>query len=120
MQKDTDNKIVVIVRDVIEQDVCISSEGGKMLYNHLVPLLRDNKHVVVSFEGITQLISAFLHPAIGELYGEFKGQEDRLASLLEVRLKSPHHQRLLDEVIETAKLRYQDPEAYEQAMAADD
>ena len=78
MLKEPNTDVVVIVRDVIERDICISSKDGGKLFAHLLPLLQANKRVVVSFEGITQLISAFLHPAIGELYGEFKGQEDKL------------------------------------------
>ena len=120
MPKAADVNVVVVVRDVIERDICISSKDGDKLFEHLLPLLQDNKRVVVSFEGITQLISAFLHPAIGSLYGEFKGQEDKLESLLEVELKSPRHQHLLDEIKETAKLFYKDPEAYKKAMAEDD
>ena len=117
-KKDANMSVKVVVVDVIGRKICVSSRDGDKLFQSLVPLLDDGKHVVLSFKGVTMIISAFLNNAIGKLYSKFK--PDRIDSLLVVEGMSHNHQRLLDQVKESARLFYENPEGYRRAMAEDE
>jgi hypothetical protein len=79
--------IIVRVFDIVGGSICVSAEDGQRLYDKIVPLLREGKKVVLSFEQVDTLISAFLNAAIGQLYGEFS--EEYIRELVSVRDMDP-------------------------------
>ena len=46
-KKDANMSITVVVADVIERKICVSSSDGDKLFQSLVPLLEDGKQVVL-------------------------------------------------------------------------
>jgi hypothetical protein len=51
--------------------ICIESEDGKKLFDHVCEILNCKETVCLDFTGITMLVSAFLNTAVGCLYGSF-------------------------------------------------
>jgi len=76
------DKITIRVADIIGNTLCIASEDGQKIFDKLVPLIRNGKHIVISFERVSIIISLFLNAAIGQLYGTFT--EEQIRSQLEV------------------------------------
>jgi hypothetical protein len=81
---------------------CVSSEDGRSLYQSIRSALLDGKNVLISFEGITNISSAFLDEAISNLYnGEFN--EEELKQKINFKGLSPEDSSLLRNIIEWSK-----------------
>jgi hypothetical protein len=106
--------VIIRVFDVVGAPLCVSSADGQLVYDKLVPLLREGRKVTISFAQVETLISAFLNTAIGQLYGEFK--EERIRELLSVRDMAPEDVALLKRVVENAKAYFRDPERFKKAI----
>lgn len=91
-----------IVKDIIETSVAISAKKGEVLYNALNQFLKSNPRVIVDFEGITDLTTAFLNVGIGHLYNSFTRED--LNSKLEIVNLDDLDKYLLSQVIERVKM----------------
>jgi len=107
------NEIIVRVFDVVGGPLCVSADDGQAVHDKIVPLLREDRKVAVSFEKVETMISAFLNAAIGQLYGEFP--EDKIRALLSVREMSQEDLALLKRVVDNAKLYFQNRKQFDQA-----
>lgn len=95
------NPVVVRIFDVVGGALCVSTEDGQRVHDTIATLLRENQKVVLSFEQIDTLISAFLNVAVGQLYGEFP--EKSIRELLSAQDISPDDAEMLKRVVENAK-----------------
>ena len=93
--------VIVRIFDIVGGPLCVSADDGQRVHDKIVPLLRDGQKVVLSFEQVETLISAFLNAAIGQLYGEFP--EDRIRELVSVRDMDDEDQAVLKRVVDNAK-----------------
>lgn len=59
--------MVVLVKNYIDGDTAVSYEDGKKCYEDVVKALDNGENVVLDFEGIDYVITAFLNPIIGDL-----------------------------------------------------
>lgn len=66
--------MVVFVKNYIDGDTAVSYEDGKKCYKDVIEALNKGENVVLNFEGIEYVITAFLNPIIGDLILE-KGLE---------------------------------------------
>ena len=107
------NPVTIRVFDIVGGPLCVSAEDGQRVHDKIVPLLRDNQKMVLSFEQVETLISAFLNAAIGQLYGEFR--EDRIRELITVRDLDEEDTSVLKRVIENAKRYFADRPAADKA-----
>lgn len=105
--------VIIRVFDVVGSPLCVSSADGQLVYDKLVPLVREGRKVAVSFAQIETLISAFLNTAIGQLYGEFT--EEQVRERLSVRDMQPEDVALLKRVVDNAKRYFANPAAFDQA-----
>ena len=105
--------ITVQVFDIIGGPLCVSTSDGQHLHDKIAPLLKEGTPVVLSFERVDILISAFLNAAVGQLYGELP--EDRIRELLSVRNLAPDDLDMLSRVVENAKLYFSRSEDFDQA-----
>ncbi len=105
--------IIVRILDVVGSPLAVSAEDGQAVHDKIVPLLRENRAVRLSFQGIETVISAFLNAAIGQLYGELS--EDRIRELLSVEDMAPEDLALLKRVIDNAKRYFANRPAFDQA-----
>jgi hypothetical protein len=107
------NPIIVRVFDIVGGPLCVSTEDGQRVHDKIAPLLRDGQKVVLSFEQVETLISAFLNAAVGQLYGEFP--EDRVRELISVRDLDEDDTAVLKRVVENAKAYFKEPRKFDQA-----
>ena|SRR5579871_3534523 len=111
-------EIIVRVFDVIGSALAVSSDDGQLVHDKVAPLLREGNKVIISFEKIETMISAFLNAAIGQLYGEFP--EDRIRESFGVRDMSPEDLALLKRVVDNAKLYFKNRAQFDQAWQEDE
>lgn len=105
--------VIIRVFDVVGTPLCVSSADGQLVYDKLVPLVREGRKVALSFAQVQTLISAFLNTAIGQLYGEFT--EEQVRERLSVRDMLPEDVALLKRVVDNAKRYFANRSASDQA-----
>lgn len=106
-------EVIVRVFDIVGGSLCVSAEDGQRVHDKIVPLLREGQKVVLSFEQVETLISAFLNAAVGQLYGEFP--EERIRELVSVRDMDEEDVAVLKRVVENAKAYFKAPKQFDQA-----
>ena len=107
------NPVIVRIFDIVGGPLCVSAEDGERVHSKIVPLLRDGQKVVLSFEQVETLISAFLNAAIGQLYGEFP--EDRIRELVSVSYLDDEDLAMLKRVVDNAKRYFADKPVVDKA-----
>ena len=105
--------ITVRVYDVVGGPLCVSTEDGQRLHDKILPHLNEGTPIVLSFDRVDTLISAFLNAAIGQLYGEL--HEDRLRELLSVKDMDGNGLVILKRVVDNAKLYFTHPDDFDRA-----
>lgn len=108
-----DEPAIAKVATIVGGGLCVSSEDGQKVHDRIVPLLREGRRVVLSFDGVETLISAFLNAAVGQLYGEFP--EQTIRELLSVRDITPDDLGILKRVVENAKRYFANKTTYDAA-----
>lgn len=57
----------IMIHDYIEGDTAVSYEDGKRCLKDILTTIDNNEKVILNFEGISYIITAFLNPIIGDL-----------------------------------------------------
>ncbi|OQX28997.1 MAG: hypothetical protein B0D92_06045 [Spirochaeta sp. LUC14_002_19_P3] len=112
------NQIKIKIADLIGSPLCISTEDSQKVFEKVEQLVKAGKHVTISFENVTMLISLFLNVAIGQLYGSFS--EDVIRTQLKVEGLSSDDMELLKHVVNNAKKYYSNKKAYDDAWLEED
>jgi len=107
------DRIAIRVFEIVGSPDCVSSEDGQKLYELIVRAFKEGRPVRLSFQNVEFVISAFLHPAIGQLYGQY--DESFIRSHLEISDMTEEDKTTLKRVVEDAKAYFKDPERAEQA-----
>lgn len=100
--------------EVVGGPFCVASDDGQKIYDRLAAALAADRGVALSFHNVTALTWAFLNVAIGQLYGTFS--EEQIRSLLMVEDAEPDALALVERVVANAKLYFEDPQRFEQAV----
>lgn len=108
------NSLLISVFEVVGSPLCVASDDGQKVFNRLSIALEKKKSVTLSFRNISALTSAFLNAAVGQLYGQF--DEEHIRNLLKVVDMESDDVELLKRVVDSAKLYFQDPQKFEQAI----
>ena len=111
---ETTNEIHLFLKDILQHDKAITYEDGEKVYALISQALTQEKKVILDFQGITIVIPAFLHAAIGELYKDFDG--DFLNNHLTFINIEETNKALLDMTMELAQEYFSNPEAFERAV----
>lgn len=106
--------IKISLFEVVGSPLCVASDDGQTVYNHITSALKANLAVRLSFHNVTALTAAFLNTAIGQLYGTFS--EEKIRSLLKVEDAEQDDLSLLKRVVDNAKLYFKDPERFNKAI----
>jgi hypothetical protein len=61
---------IIKISQFIDSPSATSREDGILVYEEVMKQIEAGFDVVLDFEGITSLISRFLHPSVGKLYRE--------------------------------------------------
>ena len=104
------NEIIINVVKVVGDSICVTDEDGEKVYDVINDALSDEKKIIISFDGVTDLTSAFLNNAIGQLYGNFN--EALIKSKLSVTDMSKNDMVILRRVVDRAKSFFDDPDHY--------
>ena len=103
----------VSVLEIVGDPICVAQDDGQRVFEVLRDALDDGREVSLSFEGVQSLTTAFLNAAVGQLLRHFE------AEFLKIHLKArdlnAEQLELLREVIERAKLYFQDPTRFNAA-----
>jgi hypothetical protein len=100
------NTVKISVIEVVGDSICVTDRDGKKLYNVIFGALSNENEIIISFGGVTDLTSAFLNNAIGQLYGKF--EKDYIKSKLRVFDMSKSDMVLLKIVVDRAKSFFED------------
>ncbi len=92
----------------------VEAEDGEKVYHLVLKAFNDKKKVILSFQNIEMLTTAFLNTAVGQLYNTFS--EEFIKEHLSVAEISESGKVALKRVVDTAKLYYKDPEAIQRSI----
>ncbi len=106
-------QIVIMVFEVVGSGICVSSDDGQKVHDRIAAALRENIRIIISFQNVESLTSAFLNAAIGQLYGEFS--EVLIRAGVSVVEMEQEDLALLKRVVEMAKEYFRDPERFKKA-----
>lgn len=100
--------------EVVGSPFCVSVEDGNIVNAQIASAFDKNIFVKVSFSGVTRLTTAFLNAAIGQLYNEYS--DEKIREYINVIGASQEDLRLVQKVVENAKLFFSDREKYKAAI----
>lgn len=92
----------------------VEAEDGQKVFELISKAFNDKKKVILSFQNIEMLTTAFLNTAVGLLYKDLT--EDFIKENLSVSDISESGKVALKRVVDTAKLFYSDPEALKRSI----
>ena len=101
------NEITLSIKELVGSKAIENSEGEKiriLISNHI----KRGNNVVVDFKGVTSILSLFLNPAIGDLYGDFS--EEQVKNQLRIENLPPEYIETFKRVVDRAKEFYKDKE----------
>lgn len=107
---------IVELATIVAGGNCVSSDDGHVVYGRISRNLAKGRDVIVSFEGVEDVTTAFLNAAFGKLYGAYA--DELIRKHLIVEHAQPHHLTLLKRVVDRAKDFFSDREGYESALRA--
>ncbi len=108
------NSLSISMFEVVGSPLCVASGDGQKVYKRLYNALANEQPVSLSFHNVSTLTSAFLNVAVGQLYGQF--DENHIRRMLQVTDIESDDAELLKRVVESAKLYFQNPKIYKQAI----
>lgn len=92
----------------------VEAEEGNKVYELITRAFAENKKVLLSFQNIEMLTTAFLNTAVGQLYKDYS--TEFIKENLSVSNISESGKVALKRVVDTAKLFYSDPEALKRSI----
>lgn len=109
------NDITIKIVNTIGDVYAVDAEDGQNVFNLIVKAFDEKKSVILSFQNIELLTTAFLNTAVGQLYKDFN--EKFIKENLSVADISESGKIALKRVVDTAKLFYKDPQAFKKSIA---
>lgn len=107
--------VIIKVRDKINTTYCVDASDGEKIFELSKKALDEKKKVVLSFDGIELVITAFLNAAVGKLYGVFS--EEFILSHLSNSNMTDDFQTIWDKVTEGAPKYYANKEAFDKNIS---
>lgn len=107
------DQVTLSLVELVGGGLCVASEDGEKVHGAVASALRAGHRVVLSFRGVSDLTSAFLNAAVGQLYSEFP--EEDIRGNLSVADASQDDLHILKRVVERAKQFFRNPEPFHQA-----
>lgn len=106
------NPIEVHIYDLVGP-ICASTTDAQSVYDKIAPLLTDDRPVVLVFDRVETIISAFLNVAVGQLFGTMP--EEKIRTLLSVSGLGDDDEEVLEVVMDNAKRYFERPADYDRA-----
>ncbi|MEX1191908.1 MAG: STAS-like domain-containing protein [Brumimicrobium sp.] len=103
----------LIVKDIINSELAVSTEKGDLVFNELNSKLENNEQVIIDFKGVDLIITAFLNAAIGKLYSKNKYTADFLNDHIKLENIQKEDISLFKDVIIRAKEYFENKDKFE-------
>lgn len=104
-------KYIIRIYDEVGGDSAISVDDGDALFKKIDNALEQGLIVVLDFQNINLIITAFLNAAIGQLYSKYTSEQLKEKLKLEnIKSEDVH---LFKKIIERAKEYFANPEDFE-------
>ena len=97
----------VDIFNIVGSEHCIEATDGEKVFKIIKKGLENGKKIIISFNNIDMITTAFLNSAIGQLYGVF--DEDFIKKNISVENLKPIDKIKLKRVTDTAKAFYNNP-----------
>jgi hypothetical protein len=103
----------ISILDVIGTPIAVSTEKAQLVFDQLNERLSKEESVALSFAGVTNLVTAFLNTAVGQLFSKFTS--DYIQNHLEPVDATPDQLETFKEVIDLSPLFFKEPEMFQEA-----
>lgn len=94
--------------DVISSEFAVSPEDGDIIFNIISNRINEKESIVLDFDGIDIMTTAFLNNAIGKLYNIYT--KEQLNKYISMNNISKTDLNLVKKVIKRAKIKFTDEE----------
>lgn len=107
-------KITIRIYDEVGGDAAISVSDGEAIFQKIDLALSNNLTVVLDFQNINLIITAFLNACIGQLYSKYTSEQLNL--YLQLENIKPEDRHLFNMAIKRAKEYFKDPEGFNKSV----
>jgi hypothetical protein len=108
------NEIIIRIFDEVGSDSAISVDDGDNIFKKIDGAISAGLTVVLDFQNINLIITAFLNACIGQLYSKYSSEELQMhLSLVNVSSENNH---LFVKVIKRAKEYFENPEEFDKSI----
>lgn len=107
-------KITIRVYDEVGGDAAISVSDGEAVFEKIDNALSHNLTVVLDFQNVSLIITAFLNACIGQLYSKYTSEQ--LTQLLKLENVKKEDNYLFNLVIKRAKEYFNKPEEFTKSV----
>jgi hypothetical protein len=108
------NELRIDIFNIVGQKDCTLPEDGDKVFNSLKRALEENKKIVISFQNVEKLTTAFLNNAIGKLYKDF--DEEKIKQSLSLENITQSAKVRLKRVVTNAKNFYKNPDKMRESI----
>lgn len=106
-------KITIRIYDEVGGDAAISVTDGDSIYKKIDAAISNKLIVVLDFQNINLIITAFLNACIGQLYSKYSS--DELNQFLKLENIKPEDKHLFNKAIKIAKEYFADSESFDKS-----
>lgn len=106
--------LYINIVDKIGSPSALTQEQGNLIYDAIIPAIRQGDQVTLDFDQVESMISPFLNNAIGQLYGKYNSEQ--IADCLILKNFPDEKKATLNTVISNAKKFYSNREAFNLAV----
>lgn len=103
----------IIVTKIINTNFAVTTEDGNTIFQLMNSRFSLGKNVILNFEGITLMTTAFLNAAIGQLYSNNDYSSEFLNKNLELINVQDFDKHLFSMVVKRAKEYFANKESFE-------
>ena len=107
-------KITLRIYEEVGGDAAISVSDGEAIYHKIDDALSNDLIVVLDFQNINLIITAFLNACIGQLYSKFNSE--KLNSSLKLENVKPEDSHLFNMAIKRAKEYFTNPQSFDDSV----
>lgn len=103
----------ISIKDIISSNFAVSTDDGDKIYGLLNLYFRKEEKVVLNFDGITLMTTAFLNAAIGQLYSNSQYSSDFLNNYISLVNVDEQDKHLFGLVVKRAKEYFANKDGFE-------
>ena len=107
-------KITLRIYDEVSGDAAISVSDGEAIFHKIDAALSKELTVVLDFQNINLIITAFLNACIGQLYSKYTSES--LNNYLQLEHVKEEDRHLFNMAIKRAKEYFLDPESFNKSI----